>query len=125
MPGNNNSWNGNGSDDDLSNEEVLERASRAENGEKFQALWHAEQHILDAYDTTRDAQLALLEFLGFYTRDDREQMRRLFNRSKMADIERGDKENRNDEDADLVETAIRLRRERDADSYGRASASGD
>jgi hypothetical protein len=112
-------------DGDLSDEEVIERARKAENGDKFLSLWRADPQFVETYETTRAAQLALLEFLGFYTREDPEQMLRLYRRSDLSDREREDEPRGDDvrtdggDDEDLARTAIRLRRDRDADSYSR------
>lgn len=64
---------------DLSDQELVERAKRASNGDRFSRLWDG-----DAFDYGNDhsrADLALCGLLAFWTGGDAERMDRLFRRS--------------------------------------------
>ncbi len=65
---------------ELTDEQVLAKAERAANGEKFRRLFH-EGNIRD-YGSRSEADSALLWILRFWTQDP-EQLERLFNRSKL------------------------------------------
>lgn len=62
----------------LTDEELLERAKDAENGEKFQRLWNGDT---SGYPSHSEADLALAGLLAFWTGGDRQQIDRLFRRS--------------------------------------------
>ncbi|MFB6140709.1 MAG: hypothetical protein ABEJ26_09785 [Halosimplex sp.] len=61
--------------DGLSDEEVVERAHAAANGEKFERLWSGRT---TGYDSHSEADMALCALLAFWTGGDRTQMDRLF-----------------------------------------------
>lgn len=61
-----------------SDEEVVEKARRAANGEKFKALWEGNWN---AYNTQSEADLALCAHLAYWTERSPEQMDRLFRQS--------------------------------------------
>ena len=63
---------------DLDDIEVLEKARKAENGEKFEHLWKG--HTA-GYDSHSEADMALCCLLAFWTGGDRSQMDRLFRQS--------------------------------------------
>jgi primase-polymerase (primpol)-like protein len=63
---------------DLDDVEVLEKARKAENGEKFEHLWKG--HTA-GYDSHSEADMALCCLLAFWTGGDRSQMDRLFRQS--------------------------------------------
>lgn len=101
-------------DSGLTDEQVWERASAAENGHKFQALFQGTWIDFPEYQNDHSrADLALLTFLDFYTRDV-EQVIRLFKYSKLYRSEKG----RRDTDGTdyIIRTlkAARARNEADA-----------
>lgn len=63
----------------LSDEEIIEKAKAAENGEEFTALYAG--HFADKYKSQSDADISLCRMLAFWTGKDREQMERLFRAS--------------------------------------------
>ena len=63
----------------LSDEEVLEKAQGAQNGEDFTALW--EGRWQEKYPSQSEADMALCMKLAFWTARDKEQMDRLFRQS--------------------------------------------
>ena len=64
----------------LSDRDLLERARRADNGEKFATLWEGRWEDLD-YESQSEADSALLGLLRFWTGDDRERSLQLFQQS--------------------------------------------
>lgn len=77
------SWRdlGDGEESNLTDLEVIERASNADNGDKFDALCRGE--LSDYGGDHSDADAALIQFLCFYTPDNR-QVHRLFMMSGLA-----------------------------------------
>jgi len=81
---------GNGTDDespttgtadvdvDLEDEDLLEKARNASNGEKFERLWNGNTV---GYDSQSEADMALCCLLAFWTGGDRTQMDHLFRQS--------------------------------------------
>ena len=65
----------------LTDEQVLEKATSAQNGEDFTALW--EGRWQEKFDSQSEADLALCCALAFWTGRNREQMDRLFRQSKL------------------------------------------
>ena len=63
---------------DLDDVEVLEKARKAENGEKFEHLWNGHT---TGYDSHSEADMALCCLLAFWTGGDRSQIDRLFRQS--------------------------------------------
>ena len=64
----------------LTDEELLERAFQAKNGEKFQKLWDGDY---SDYDSPSEADLALTRILAFWVGNDPERIDRLFRKSKL------------------------------------------
>ncbi len=62
----------------LSDESVIEKASLAKNGEKFQCLWRGD---ITGFASHSEADAALCSILAFWCGGDREQMDRLFRKS--------------------------------------------
>jgi hypothetical protein len=62
-----------------SDDDVLARARAASNAAKFEHLWQGDD---SGYDSSSEADLALLSILGFWTQD-RDQLDRLFRRSEL------------------------------------------
>lgn len=67
-----------GGGNSLSDEEVLEKAQSAANGEKFRRLWSG---VTSGYPSQSEADLALCNMLAFWTGGDAEQVDRLFRAS--------------------------------------------
>src|SRR5207249_867267 len=65
----------------LTDEDVLVRAQAAKNGAKFRALWNGDTNGHHNDDSAAD--LALCDYLAFWTGKDAEQMDRLFRQSKL------------------------------------------
>ncbi|WP_435120100.1 phage NrS-1 polymerase family protein [Halolamina sp. C58] len=65
-------------DADLEDEELLEKATNASNGEKFERLWNGNTV---GYDSQSEADMALCCLLAFWTGGDRTQMDQLFRQS--------------------------------------------
>jgi len=65
-------------DVDLEDEELLERAQNASNGEKFERLWRGSTA---GYESQSEADMALCCLLAFWTGGDHQQMDRLFRQS--------------------------------------------
>jgi len=65
-------------DVDLEDEELLEKARNASNGEKFERLWNGN---MGGYDSQSEADMALCCLLAFWTGGDRTQMDQLFRQS--------------------------------------------
>jgi len=63
---------------DLTDEELIEKATNASNGAKFERLWNG--HI-GGYDSQSEADMALCCLLAFWTGSDQTQMDRLFRQS--------------------------------------------
>lgn len=64
---------------DLSDEEIIQRAGKAKNGAKFQALWEGKWEGL--YGSQSEADLALCGMLGYWTNGDPAKVERLFRKS--------------------------------------------
>jgi len=62
----------------LSDESVIERASKSVNREKFKKLWNGD---IPSYESRSEADLALASILAFWCGRDIEQMDRLFRKS--------------------------------------------
>ncbi len=62
----------------LDDEELLEKARSANNGEKFDRLWRGSTH---GYDSQSEADMALCCMLAFWTKGNQMQMDRLFRQS--------------------------------------------
>jgi len=62
----------------LDDEELLEKARNASNGEKFQRLWNGQTR---GYESHSEADLALCSLLAFWTGADRSRIDRLFRQS--------------------------------------------
>ncbi|GAB7011421.1 hypothetical protein [Halorubrum trueperi] len=67
-------------DVDLADEELLEKARNASNGEKFKRLWNGNTV---GYDSQSEADMALCCLLAFWTGGDRRQMDQLFRQSEL------------------------------------------
>jgi len=65
-------------DVDLDDEDLLEKARNASNGEKFERLWNGNTV---GYDSQSEADMALCCLLAFWTGGDRTQMEQLFRQS--------------------------------------------
>jgi primase-polymerase (primpol)-like protein len=65
-------------DVDLEDEDLLEKARNASNGEKFERLWNGNTV---GYDSQSEADMALCCLLAFWTGGDRTQMKQLFRQS--------------------------------------------
>jgi putative DNA primase/helicase len=65
---------------DLSDDEILEKAKNAENGEKFRRLWIGDT---SGYPSHSEADLALAGLLAFWTGGDRRRIDRLFRESEL------------------------------------------
>jgi len=65
---------------DLTDEELLQRAKTAENGDKFRRLWDGQ---ISGYPSQSEADLALCGHLAFWTGGDRRQIDRLFRDSAL------------------------------------------
>jgi hypothetical protein len=68
---------------DLSDEELIEKAMNAENGDKFRRLWRGDTSLHD--DDHSRADLALCCQLAFWTGRDERRIERLFDQSGLAD----------------------------------------
>jgi hypothetical protein len=66
---------------DLSDEDILSRAYRAVNGEKFMRLWNGNA---SEYESHSEADLALCSMLAFWTGPDPERIERMFSESGLA-----------------------------------------
>jgi len=64
----------------LSDDEILDKAKNAQNGEKFRRLWRGDT---SGYPSHSEADLALCGLLAFWTGGDRQQIDRLFQRSRL------------------------------------------
>jgi hypothetical protein len=106
-------------DSDLSDEEVMRRATIAENAEKFGRLWRGEWQAM-GYPSQSEADLSLMSMLTFYSRSN-DQCRRLFRRSKLGDREKALK---NDRYLDYTLRLIRGRQAKEAaaDAVGAENA---
>lgn len=65
----------------LSDDELLERAFAASNGDKFERLWNGDT---SGYPSHSEADQALCNMLAFWTGGDLQQIERLFSRSGLA-----------------------------------------
>jgi len=63
---------------DIDDEEVVEKAKDAANGDSFESLWNG---MTAGYDSQSEADLALCAYLSFWTGGDEKQMDRLFRQS--------------------------------------------
>ena len=76
----------------LSDAEVVTRASKAKNGDRFKALWYGDWK--NNYASQSEADLALCSMLAFWTNRDAESMDRLFRESELMrekwDAKRGE-----------------------------------
>jgi putative DNA primase/helicase len=76
----------------LSDDELIEKAKKAENGDKFTRLWNGNT---SGHPSHSEADLALCGLLAFWTGGDRQQMDRLFRESDLYrdkwDADRGSK----------------------------------
>jgi len=66
----------------LNDEELLERAKDAENGDTFERLWNGDTSLYDN-DHSR-ADMALLQHLAYWTQCDPQQMERMFSQSGLG-----------------------------------------
>ncbi len=67
--------------DKLEDEELLEKAFNSKVGDKFKRLWEGDT---SDYPSHSEADLALLSYLAYWTNGDRNQMKRLFERSELV-----------------------------------------
>src|SRR5262249_40171084 len=67
--------------DELDDDRLLERARAAQNGEKFWALWNGDTSQHGGDDSAAD--LALCNFLAFWTACDAERIDRMFRQSRL------------------------------------------
>lgn len=65
----------------LSDEELLERARNAANGEKFERLWNGD---ISGYPSHSEADQALCNLLAFWTGGDAQQIETLFGQSGLV-----------------------------------------
>lgn len=86
---------------DLSDDELIAYAVNAENGDKFERLWHGD--IAD-YPSHSEADQALCNLLAFWTGGDPQRVERLFNQSGLA---RDKWRNREDYRERTIQKAIR------------------
>ena len=70
-------------DIDLEDEDLLEKATNASNGEKFERLWNG--NTAD-YDSQSEVDMALCCLLAFWTGGDRTQMEQLFRQIGRAHV---------------------------------------
>lgn len=66
---------------DLPDDELIEYAMEASNGDKFERLWHGDT---SGYPSHSEADQALLNILAFWTSGDPQQMERLFEQSGLV-----------------------------------------
>lgn len=66
---------------DLDDDELLDRAKNAANGDKFQRLWNGDT---SGYPSHSEADQALVNLLAFWTGGDRDRIDRLFRRSGLC-----------------------------------------
>jgi len=105
---------------DLNDEELIRRAMRAENGEKFARLWHGDSA---GYQSPSEADLALCGLLAFWTGGDAIRIDRLFRRSKLFRSKWDDRRGGMTYGERTIAQAVAGAREREAsadDSQGRA-----
>jgi len=108
---------------DLSDDELLERATSAANGEKFRRLWNGD---IGGYDSHSEADMALCTLLAFWTGGDCGRMDRLFResgliREKWDELHYGDGRTYGE---GTVERALQVTDERYGPSTGGASRDG-
>lgn len=83
----------------LTDDEIVERAKSAKNGDKFARLWAGD---ISGYSSASEAELALCSMLAFWTGGDAAQIDRLFTRSQLM----RDKWNRADYRARTIQKAV-------------------
>lgn len=69
---------------ELSDEELIDKAKKAKNGERFELRFESEYDdpsLQERYDSRKQAEVALLANLAFWSGCDRQQMWRLFKES--------------------------------------------
>lgn len=72
----------------LEDSQVIDMAARAENGEKFQALW---QGHFEGYPSQSEADFALLSIIAFYSKNN-DQVMRLFRSSALGQRKKADRD---------------------------------
>lgn len=77
--------NGNGNGLFLSDDEIIEKAKLAKNGQQFDLLWSG-QWEQAGYSSQSEADLALCGIFAFWTRNDPDQIDRLFRRSGLSGL---------------------------------------
>ncbi len=80
-----------GGEERFTDDEVLERAAAARNGDKFRLLWAGQWQEAGDYPSPSEADQALCSLLTFWTQDPR-QIDRLFRRSSLYREEKWDRE---------------------------------
>jgi len=70
---------------DLDDQELLERAFNANNGEKLRALWHGDT---SGYQSQSEADLALCRLLAFWCGNDPARIERMFSQSALGQREK-------------------------------------
>jgi hypothetical protein len=103
----------------LSDEEIMQKAPYAANGEKFQRLWSGDT---SGYASQSDADFALMGLLAFWCGKSPEQMERLFGRSALG---QRDKWEREDYRNITIANAINGCRAVYKPDYGRTDAAAD
>jgi len=72
----------------LSDDQLLNKARHAANGRKFRLRFerpYEDSPLAERYETRRQAEIALMENLAFWTQRNTDRMWRLFKRSKLYD----------------------------------------
>jgi len=68
----------------LSDDEIIEKAKLAKNGQLFETLWNGQWE--SGYSSQSEADLALCSIFAFWTRNDSDQIDRLFRRSGLSGL---------------------------------------